>query len=98
MFTGSGAFDSEDMSEQVVLEVLGKLDHAKNEVLNEMVQDLLGGRITLRQIGESEVYREALMPGVEKFMGWHANLTDQEMGEVLSQGQKFMDETRRESS
>ncbi|MFC6882886.1 MULTISPECIES: hypothetical protein [Actinomadura] len=98
MFAGLGASDSEDMSEQEVLEVIGKLDHAKNGVLGEMVQDLLGGKITLRQIGESEVYREALMPGIEKFMSWHANLADQEMGEALSQGQRFIDETRRESS
>lgn len=46
--------------------------------LTEMARDLLAGRISLREVGRSDVYAQQFIAATDRFQTWYAKLSPEE--------------------
>lgn len=73
---------------QSVKESLHRLANGSaGPALAEMARELLAGRTSLREIGQSQAYAEELSAGVARFQQWQRELTTEQRAELERQTQ-----------
>jgi hypothetical protein len=67
-----------------------------NSALRDFAQDVLQGRMNLRDAALSSAYADALGDGVRQFLAWYNSLSENERAEQTAIGDEYLRSLREE--
>ncbi|WP_433828775.1 hypothetical protein ACQP2E_05455 [Actinoplanes sp. CA-015351] len=71
-------------------------DGVAGPALAEMARDVLGGRISLRDVTRTSAYSGPLLQAMETFQEHQAGLSDEERAEAITEATQRLDDIKRD--